>query len=143
MHNGPGAEEVLAFIAAQSGQRLGPLERADVLRALDLEGEAAERFMVAFAQAFDVDLKGYESAYHHRDRRRAGRFGWPLPVPFLFGLRMPIPVSTLVQAARSGQWPLRYPVLEPRPVRDWVNWVLVLGALPLLVALLLLLWRAF
>jgi hypothetical protein len=34
-------------------------------------------------------------------------------------------------------------VLEPRPVRDWVNWVLVLGALPLLVALLLLLWRAF
>lgn len=143
MQNGPGEADILEFIATRTGRRLSALERADVLRALDLEGEAAEAFMVAFGHAFGVDLKGYEAAYHHRDGARAGRFGWPLPVPLLFGLRIPVAVSTLAEAARSGRWPLRYPVLEPRPARDWVNWVLVLGALPVLVTGLLLIWRGF
>lgn len=143
MTNGPGDEDILLFIEQRSGRRLSPLERADVLAALDLDGAAAVAFMADFSRVFQVDLAGYEAAFHHRDPSRAGRFGWPIPVPHQFGVRLPIGVATLALSARRGAWPLRYPVLKPRPAHDWVNWLLVLGALPVLVAVLILLWRAF
>ena len=143
MENGPRDEDILLFIERRTGQRLGPLERADILAALDLDGAAAAAFMADFATAFEVDLAAYEADYHHRDTGRAGRFGWPLPVPHLFGLRLPLAVSTLAQAARRGTWPLRYPLLRPAPPRDWINWVLVLTALPLVAGGLLMLFRLF
>jgi hypothetical protein len=141
-HNGPAATDILLFIEQRFGKRLGAADQADVLRALDLDGAAAADFILAYAEAFKVDIAGFEPAFHHRDAGRAGRFGWPIRVPMLFGVRFPIPVSTLALAARSGVWPLRYPILRPQPVRDWINWVIVLVALPIFVALILLVWRA-
>ena len=132
----------MLFIEQQTGRRLKAWEQADILAALDLDGQAAAAFLAAFAKTYGVDMAGYEPGYHHRDRGRAARFGWPVQVPLLFGVRVPLPVTTLVLAARSGAWPLRYPVLSPVPVRDWVNWPLVLVALPLLAALLLMAFRA-
>ena len=143
MQNGPADEDILLFIERRQGRKPGVAERADLLAALDLDGAKAEAFMADFATAFGVDMAGYEPAFHHRDAGRAGRFGWPVPVPHLFGVRMPLAVSTLARAARDGKWPLRYPVLRPVPMRYWVNWVLALVALPLLVGLLILLWRSF
>lgn len=142
MHNGPRDEDILDFIERRNGRKLGPLDRADVFAALDLDGQAAQDFMADFAKEFTVDLSGYEAAFHHHDAARAGRFSWPLPVPMMFGVRVPVAVSILAQAARSGNWPLRYPFLQPKPANDWVNWVLVLTALPLVVAVGLLILRS-
>lgn len=141
--NGPEAQDIVLFIETRFGKRLTPVQQADVLAALDLDGTEAEGFAQAFAQEFKVEMAGYEPAFHHRDAGRAGRFGWPVPVPHLFGVRLPIAVSTLALAAQTGRWPLRYPYLRPVPVRDWVNWVIVLVALPILVAAILLIWRSF
>jgi hypothetical protein len=140
--NGPSAQDILLFIETRFGKRLTALEQADVLAALDLDGEAAVKFTEGFAQEFKVEMAGYEAAFHHRDAGRAGRFGWPIPVPMLFGVRLPIAVSTLTDAAQTGRWPLRYPFLRPVPVRDWVNWAIVLVALPIFVALILFIWRS-
>lgn len=139
--NGPAAQDILVFIESRFGRRLTALEQADVLAALDLDGDAASGFLAAFAQEFRVEMAGLEPPFHHRDQGRAGRFGWPIPVPLLFGVRLPIPVSTLVTAAQSGRWPVYYPFLRPVPVRDWINWVIVLVALPIFVAALLFVWR--
>ncbi|MEF3048832.1 hypothetical protein [Pseudotabrizicola sp. L79] len=143
MQNGPRDEDILLFIEQHTGRKLGVLERADIFAALDLDGAKAETLMADYAKAFKVDMAGYEPAFHHRDAKRAGRFGWPVPIAPLFGVRMPLPVSTLALAARRGDWPLRYPLLTPRPVRDWINLALVLAALPILAAALIWLWRAF
>ncbi len=141
--NGPSAQDIVLFIEARFGKRLTALQQADVLGALDLDGAEAVTFTQAFAQEFKVEMAGYEPAFHHRDPGRAGRFGWPLAVPMLFGVRLPIAVSTLARAAQTGHWPLRYPYLRPVPMRDWVNWVIVLVALPIFVALMLIVWRSF
>lgn len=140
--NGPAAEDIVLFVENRYGQRLSTVEQADVLRALDLDGAEAAAFLAAFAQEFRVEMAGFEAPFHHRDEGRAGRFGWPVPVPMLFGVRLPIPVSTLALAAQKGIWPVRYPYLRPVPVRDWVNWAIVLIALPLFVAALIFVWRA-
>jgi hypothetical protein len=142
MKNGPAAADILLFIEQRHSKVLGPVAAADVFAALDLDGAAAAEFMADYAREFSVDLTGYEPAFHHRDALRAGRFGWPIPVPHLFGVRLPLPVSTLTQAAQTGRWPLRYPILQPVQGRDWLNWLLVLVALPLLVGLGLALLRA-
>jgi len=134
--NRPGREEVLAFLQAQTGRRPDAWQEADLLATYDLDGARAEAFMLAYARNFDVDLTGYEQHFHHRDAGHAARFGWPLPVRHLFGVRLPIPLSTLTKAAQTGRWPVRYPQLLPVPSRDWVNWPLVLLALPVGVALL-------
>ena len=133
--SGPGREAVAGFIAAHTGRAPKPCEAADLLAAYDLDGARADAFMAAFAHAFSVDLAGYEPAFHHRDAARAARFAWPFPVPHRFGVRLPLTLSTLVQTAQTGRWPLRYPQLLPVSGRDWLNWVLVLAALPLGVGL--------
>ncbi len=141
--NGPAPEDILLFIEQRYGRRLTAVEAADVLAALDLDGDKAESFMTEYALAFGVDLAGYEPGFHHRAAGRAGRFGWPIPVPHLFGLRIPVPVSILARAAQTGFWPVQYPVLQPVPVRDWLNWPLTLVALPVLAAFLIWLLRGF
>ncbi len=135
--NGPGRDDVLAFVSDRAGRRLEVWQEADIFAALDLDGAQAERFMADYARTFGVDLAGYEAGFHHRDAARAQRFGWPVAVPHLFGLRLPVPLSTLTDAAQTGRWPLRYPQLVPVPAYDGLNWAIVLIALPLGVGLLL------
>jgi hypothetical protein len=143
MQNAPGPEEIQRFVERRHGRRLGPLEASDVLAALDLDGAGAEAFMAEFAQSFEVDLAGYEPQFHHRDVARAGRLGWPMPVPLLFGVRLPVAVSVLAEAAASGRWPVRYPQLAPVRGRDWLNAPFVLAALPVAAAAILGLFAAF
>lgn len=133
--NGPERTDILAFIEARSGRRLTPAQQADVLTALDADGDAATAFMASFAAAFGVDLTGYDPRFHHRDATSVMRPGWPFAPPPLFGVRLPLAVSTLVQAAQSGRWPLVYPVLSVAPSRQWLNVPLVLIGLPFLAAL--------
>ena len=114
-----------------------------MFRALDLDGDKAAGFMADFSRGFVVDLAGYEPAFHHRVGLAATRFSWPLPVPHFFGIRLPLSVSDLTLAAQSGCWPLRYPTLTPAPARDWLNWPMLLVALPVLAALVIWLFRAF
>lgn len=139
MQLGPDAQAILTFIRDYCGKEPDALGRADLFATLRLDGDEAEAFMQAFALKFNVDLTGYEPAYHHRTKGRAGRFGWPIPVPYQFGVRIPVALSHLVQASKSGKWTQRYPVLNPKVAHDWVNWIVVLGGLPLLVAGMILL----
>lgn len=139
--NGPGREDILIFIEARSGRRLSPLQQADVLAALDADGEAASDFMNGFAATFGVDLTGYEPSFHHRDGATTLHPGWPIAPPHLFGVRLPVAVSTLVQAAQSGRWPVTYPVLTVAPSRQWLNVPLILIGLPVLAAALIALVR--
>ncbi|WP_103332293.1 hypothetical protein [Pseudotabrizicola formosa] len=132
--NGPGRAEILAFIEARSGRRLTRLQEADVLAALDADGAMAAAFMEHFAAEFGVDLTGYEPRFHHRDAATVLRPGWPFAPPQLFGVRLPVAVSTLVQAAQTGRWPMAYPVLTPAPSRQWLNVPLILIGLPVLAA---------
>ena len=140
--NGPEHADLVGFITAHTGRAPKVWEAADLLAAYDLDGAQAEAFMAAYARTFGVDLAGYEPAFHHRDASTAARFGWPVPVPHRFGTRLPLALSTLVQAAQTGRWPVRYPQLQPVTGRDWLNWPLVLVALPLAVAVALWLFRA-
>lgn len=132
--NGPGREDILVFIERRSGRRLTRLQEADVLAALDLDGDSATGFIQAFAAEYGVDLTGYEARFHHRDEGRLLRPGWPFPPPHLFGVRLPIAVSMLTQAAQSGRWPVIYPVLTTAPSRQWLNAPLILIGLPVLAA---------
>ncbi len=140
--NGPGREDILGFIAQETGHRLHPVDEADIFDACDLDGARADAFMAAFVHRFAVDLAGFEPAFHHRDAGRSARFGWPMGVPHRFGVRLPLALSTLLQAAQTGRWPVHYPQLLPTPARDWLNWPLVLVALPVGVGLLLWVFRA-
>lgn len=132
--NGPAREDILHFIESRHGQKLVAGQAADVFRALDLDGKRATDFMADFAQQFHTDLTGYEPAFHHRDATAAGRLGWPIAVPHRFGVRLPVSVSDLTLAAQTGRWHLRYPNLQPVTPRDWLNWPLVVAALPVLAA---------
>ncbi len=85
--------------------------------------------MADFADAFKVDLTGFEPAFHYREPHRAFRFSWPVPVPLLFGVRMPYPGQYLGHGRTDGTLAPALPMLQPVPVRDWVNWPLVLVAL--------------
>ncbi|MCU0901485.1 MAG: hypothetical protein MUC82_13460 [Cypionkella sp.] len=135
--NGPERADILAFVERVSGRRLTRLHEADVLAALDIDGEAARAFIEAFAKEFSVDLTGYEPRFHHRDETRRLRPGWPLPAKPLFGVRLPLGVTVLTKAAQSGRWPVVYPVLGPKPSRHWLNVPLILIGLPVLAILLL------
>ncbi|MFN4128828.1 MAG: hypothetical protein ACK4GC_03295 [Paracoccaceae bacterium] len=132
--NGPGREDILLFIERRTGRRLTALQQADVLAALDLDGDAALAFMTAYATAFGVDLTGYEARFHHRDEARVLRPGWPFAPPHLFGVRLPVSVTVLTQAAQTGRWTVIYPVLTVAPSRQWLNVPLLLIGLPLLAA---------
>ncbi|TGD44693.1 hypothetical protein EEB11_03725 [Pseudotabrizicola sediminis] len=132
--NGPERTDILAFIEARCGRRLTLSQEADVLAALDADGDTATAFMDSFAAAFGVDLTGYEPRFHHRDAASILRPGWPFAPPHLFGVRLPVAVSTLAQAAQSGRWPVIYPVLTVAPSRQWLNVPLILIGLPVLAA---------
>ncbi|NEX46079.1 hypothetical protein [Pseudotabrizicola algicola] len=132
--NGPGREDILVFIERRTGRRLTTAEQADVLPALDLDGAAADAFLDAFAAEFRVDLTGLEPRFHSRDEARVRRPGWPFAPPLLFGVRLPLSVTTLAQAAQTGRWPLVYPALTVAPSRQWLNAPLLLIGLPLLAA---------
>ncbi|MDR7123281.1 hypothetical protein J2X53_000087 [Pseudorhodobacter sp. 4114] len=131
------------FIERRSGRRLSAVQEADVLAALDLDGDAASGFMDAFATGFGVDLSGYAPAFHHRDEGRVLRPGWPIAPPHLFGVRLPVSVSTLTLAAQTGRWPVIYPVLPPAPSRQWLNVPLILIGLPVLAAAAIAMVRMF
>jgi hypothetical protein len=135
--NGPGREDIVVFIERRFGRRLTPSQQADVLAALGLDGERAAAFMASFSAEFAVDMTGYEARFHHRDESRLLRPGWPFSAPHLFGVRLPVAVSTLTEAAQTGRWPVIYPVLTLAPSRQWVNAPLILIGLPLLAALLI------
>ncbi|RGP38147.1 hypothetical protein D1012_04745 [Pseudotabrizicola alkalilacus] len=141
--NGPGREDIVMFIERRTGRRLTALQQADVLAALDLDGDAAQGFMAAFAAEFAVDLTGYEPRFHHRDEGRAVRPGWPIAPPHLFGVRLPVSVSTMTQAAQTGRWPVIYPVLTAARSRQWLNAPLILIGLPVLAAVVIALVRMF
>lgn len=132
--NGPGREDLLLFIEKHAGRSPDVLEEADVLHALRLDGDAAREFIDAFAKEFRVDMAGYEPAFHHLDAAKLLRPSWPLPAPHLYGVRLPLSVSTLLQAAQSGRWPLRYPLLPQAASRHWLNAPLIMIGLPLLAA---------
>ncbi|MFN4155917.1 MAG: hypothetical protein ACK4HF_14795 [Paracoccaceae bacterium] len=135
--NGPGREDIILFIERRTGRRLTALQQADVLTALDLDGKAAQDFMQAFAAEFAVNLTGYEPRFHHREEARVLRPGWPFAPPHLFGVRLPVAVGTLAQAAQTGRWPMIYPVLTVAPSRQWLNVPLILIGLPLLAAVVI------
>lgn len=135
MENGPRREDILAFVERQAGRRPGPLDEADLFYALGLDGEAADDFMAAFAREFSVDLAGYEPEYHHHDE--GGIPTWPLRRQYTFGVRVPLTVSNLLDAARSGRWRMRYPLLEPVPSRHVINIPLIVLGLPVVVLLVL------
>ena len=135
--NGPAREDVLHFIEQRFGRRLTRMQESDVLAALDLDGAAAMDFMAVFAAEFDVDLTGYEPRFHHRPEGRTLQPAWPLPAPYLFGLRLPLALSTLVAAAQTGRWPVFYPVLVPVRSHQWLNTPLILIGLPVLAAIVI------
>ncbi|MFN3844472.1 MAG: hypothetical protein ACK4RZ_01455 [Paracoccaceae bacterium] len=134
--NGPGREDILVFIERRCGKRLDALDQADVLTALDLDGDKALVFLSDFGNEFNVDLTGYEARMHHHDEAKVLRPGWPITAPYLFGVRLPIAVSTLLTAAQTGRWPMVYPVLTVVTSHQWLNVPLIVVGLPVLVTLL-------
>jgi hypothetical protein len=141
--NGPVREDILHFIETRSGKRPGLMDEADVFAALDLDGDRARVFMQDYAAAFSVDLTGYEPRFHHREQASVRRPGWPFPAPYTFGVRLPVSVSTLASAARSGRWPLRYPLLTTVQSFQRLNIPLILIGLPVAAGVVVGLVRLF
>lgn len=131
----PSRAEVLEWVQGRLGQALTPAAQADVLSATGCDGEEAAALTDAFAARFAVDMRAYRPEMHHHSAGHLLRPGWPFPLP---GVRVPLSVSLLHQAAVEGRWPVAYPDLPPE--RD-----LSLANLPLLLcgltgATLLVLW---
>lgn len=133
------------LIRRHSGCTELPPPDADLLDAINIDGDDVSDLMEAFAVRFDVDLSGYRWFYHHG----------PDGLPF-FGLswgkafearRIPITIALLEQAAALGRWPVDYPGLPATEAenRSWARWQIAIGVgcpLALVAIITLLKWRA-
>lgn len=133
------------LIRRHSGCTELPPPDADLLDAINIDGDDASELMEAFAVRFHVDLSGYRWFYHH------GPEGFPLFGRFwgrAFEVRrIPITIALLEQAAALGRWPVEYPNLPATEVenRSWARLQITIGVgLPLAVIAIIaiLKWRA-
>ena len=126
---------MLAFVEGHAGRALTSAEQADVLRATGEDGDSAVEFIDRFGKEFSIDMASYAWAFHHVDEGTLLRVGWPIPSGHHRALRFPLSVTLLTTAARTGQWPVRYPQRPAVASWHWLNWPLILLGLPAVVAL--------
>lgn len=81
---------------------------ADVFGALGIDGDDGFEFIDKFAARFGTDMSGYRWYFHH------GEEGWGIGgllfrPPYDRVETIPITRAILVEAIRTGRWPIEYP----------------------------------
>lgn len=90
-------ERIVALVCDQMGIRGRSLKMETSLQQLGMDGDDAVEFMSRFAEEFRVDMR------HFNIKRHFGAEG--LWLPGLWKKQMPLTISDLVEAAKSGVWP--------------------------------------
>lgn len=125
--------ELSDFLASVADGPLRGEVDADVFGALGIDGDDGFDFIDSFAARFGTDMSGYRWYFHH------GEEGWGVGglffrPPYARVKTIPITRDILVEAIRSGRWPIEYPAHELPKVR-WdtrINQGVALGLLVLL-----------
>lgn len=132
------ARAVDAFVRAWWPWPERPLDPANLFGPGRLEGDDGDEFLLAFAEAFDVDVHDFRSYMHYDadeppgNRRLIayGEDGAGIPL-------IPVSIADLVDAADAGRWNMTYPVHRLRI--SWRRRLIRLGYGVLLGATLLIL----
>jgi hypothetical protein len=90
-------ERIVTLICDQMGIRDRSIELQTSLQKLGVDGDDAIALMSRFAEEFRVDMR------HFNIKRHFGAEG--LWLPGLWKKQMPVTISDLVEAAKSGVWP--------------------------------------
>ncbi|MDO1558891.1 DUF1493 family protein [Brevundimonas sp. 2R-24] len=130
--------EVLVYVRAFARRPLDIPEDEDLFRRLSIDGDDADEFLEPFAERFGVDMSAYRWCFHHGEEGvNPGAVFFKPPDQRVE--RIPITLDILVEAARSGRWPVAYPGRRLPKVR-WDSWISIL--IILAPGLALLLWMA-
>ncbi len=132
----PTRSEVLDWLETRLNRRLSVVAQADLLAATGLDRSAARGLMAEYAARFAVDLADYRDEMHAGFESLQLTPGWPVPVR---GVRVPLSVTLLHDAAVNRRWRVVYPAVLP-VVRDmsWINVPLL--AAGLILATLTVMW---
>lgn len=113
-------EDILALVIEHSGVRPEKLNPADIFGSAGIDGDDADEFLEAFAEAFTVNLDQFRYYFHYIGEEPP-IYRRVLPVdsdgeeiPF-----WPITLDQLVAAAQAGRWHLPYPAHEIRT--RWIS----------------------
>ena len=91
------AADIVALLRQHMGIRDPAIRREVTLQDLGMDGDDAVSFMTEFAEKFQIDMR------HFDIRRHFGSEG--LWVPGFWKKLMPIPISLLIEVAKTGVWP--------------------------------------
>lgn len=121
-------QAVVDFVEAFCATVLGDAGADDILKATRFDGDDAFDLIDAFGDQFKVNFEEYIWEFHHSDEAGLLGFGWPFKQPDQKVERIPISIDMLVEAARVGAWPLKYPPYVPdhRRLDRW-NILIVIG----------------
>ena len=102
-------EEALEALEALAGKRLpGPDD--DLLGALGIEGDDANEFIEAYAEACEVDMSGFLWYFHYNaDEPPGSRRVLPVLSDGTIPPYHPVTVENLVASAMAGHWVWDYP----------------------------------
>ncbi|MES2435002.1 MAG: DUF1493 family protein [Pseudomonadota bacterium] len=105
------AEKILRLAAEHSGRRPEQVDRADIFGAGKLAGDDADEFLDAFIQTYGVDFTGFRDYLHYDGNEPPGWFrtSWGVGTDGKRLAIVPISLTDLVRAAKSGKWQMEYP----------------------------------
>lgn len=124
-----GEGDVLEFVARYTGCPIGRIDPDYILRSTGSDGDDAFELIEAFSEKFAVDLEGYDWVFHHNDEGALSSASL-VRGPHGRVTRIPLTTHVLVEAARTGRWPVTYPAYQPMNRR----WDLLLSLQSLLLA---------
>ncbi|MGL6210974.1 MAG: hypothetical protein ACRC14_14220 [Paracoccaceae bacterium] len=134
----PSRAQILEWLEGRLGRTLTTVEQSDVLAASGHDGDDAVALIKAFGAQFGVDLGPYRGDMHHAGEGGLWHPTWPVPASSVHGVRVPISVTLLQNAAAVKTWPVTYPNLARVRDLSWANIPILLCGLP--IATLCVLW---
>ena len=102
-------ETVIDIVAKESGTAREKLrDETRIVEDLHLDGNDVAELVERVAATFKIDMTNYRW-YHHHGPEGCNPL-WLIFPPWWMGkTRIPIRVADLIEAARTGMWPIEYP----------------------------------
>lgn len=102
-------EAIVRIVAAQSGVAPAALrDDTRIVEDLHLDGDDVVEIVEAVAKTFSVDMANYRW-YHHHGPEGCNPLWIIFPPWWTRKKHIPIRIADLIEAARTGAWPIAYP----------------------------------
>ncbi|MFT6683000.1 MAG: hypothetical protein ACJAQV_000150 [Loktanella salsilacus] len=101
---------IIELLVLHTGKKPDRINSADIFRGNGYEGDDGDELIVAFSEAFDVDISTFNHVFHYiGDEPPGHRRVFPVDaeekeIPFV-----PVSVDMLVHAAEQHKWHYPYP----------------------------------